>query len=103
MKQKLAGLQAKLKADQSWAEKLFALETPEAVQSLLTEQGLEFSLEEIDTLKNALVKAVARHQSGELSDEDLKSVAGGTIGTDLDNIINDLGNFITAGRKQMVD
>ncbi|MGI6647522.1 MAG: hypothetical protein ACOX5W_00255 [Bacillota bacterium] len=38
------------------AEKLFALETPEEVQSFLKGEGLEFSLEEINTVREALVK-----------------------------------------------
>jgi predicted ribosomally synthesized peptide with nif11-like leader len=74
MEQKLAQLQAKLEADGSLGEKLFALETPEEVQSLLKEQGIEFSLEEIDVLRKALVKTA---EKGELADEDLEGVAGG--------------------------
>lgn len=100
MEVKLIQLQAKLEADQSLAEKLFALETPGEVQSFLKEQGLEFSLDEINTLKDALVKAAAKPKSGELSDEDLEDVAGGSAGTALDDFINDVENFITVGGRR---
>lgn len=76
MEQKLAQLKAKLEADGSFGEKLFALETPEEVQSLLKGQGIEFSLEEIDMLRKALVKTA---EKGELTDEDLEDVAGGWV------------------------
>lgn len=77
MEQKLADLQAKIEADKGLAEKLFSLESAKDVQSLLKEQGLDFSVEEIDTLREALVKALAKSTDGELSDEDLEDVAGG--------------------------
>ncbi|MGI6490969.1 MAG: Nif11-like leader peptide family natural product precursor [Pelotomaculum sp.] len=47
MEERLAQLQAKLEADKELGEKLFSLETPEEVQGLLKEQGLDFSIEEI--------------------------------------------------------
>ncbi|NLB51697.1 MAG: Nif11-like leader peptide family natural product precursor [Syntrophomonadaceae bacterium] len=74
MEQKLAQLQAKIAADGSFLEKLFSLETPEEVQSLMKEAGIEFTLEEIDGLRKALVKTA---EKGELADEDLEGVAGG--------------------------
>jgi predicted ribosomally synthesized peptide with nif11-like leader len=91
--ERLTRLQAKLEADQSWAEKLFSLETPEEVQSFLKTQGLEFSLEEIDTLKNALVKAVTKSAGSELTDDDLEDVAGG--GSFWDDFIDALADLIT--------
>jgi predicted ribosomally synthesized peptide with nif11-like leader len=80
MEQKLAQLQAKLEADNSLVEKLFALETPEEVQSFLKDQGLDFSLEEINTVREALVKNLEKGE-GELSDADLENVAGGVAVT----------------------
>ena len=76
MEQKLAQLQAKIEADKGLGEKLFSLENPEDVQNLLKEQGIDFSLEEIDMLKQALVKVLEKDESGELSDDDLEDVAG---------------------------
>ncbi len=81
---------AKLEADKGLAEKIFGLETPEEVQSFLKTQGLEFSLEEIDSIKNALVKAV---QKGELTDDDLDDVAGGIAAT---TVIAGISATITA-------
>ncbi|KUG02624.1 hypothetical protein ASZ90_019992 [hydrocarbon metagenome] len=79
MEQKMNELLAKLEADNSLGEKLFLMETPEEVQTLLKEQGLEFSLEEIGMLKEVLIKSMEKGGSGELSDEDLENVAGGSI------------------------
>lgn len=100
MQEKLATLNAKLDADSALAEKLFSLENPTDVQSLLKEQGLEFSLEEISTIKDAVVKAVSKSTSGELSDEDLEDVAGGTVGQQVDQFIYKLTNFITVGGRR---
>jgi predicted ribosomally synthesized peptide with nif11-like leader len=77
VEQKLAQLQAKIEADKSLAEKLLSQENPQDVQSLLKEQGLDFSIEEIDMLRTALVKALEKNTGDELSDEDLENVAGG--------------------------
>lgn len=76
MEERLIQLQAKLEADESWAEKLFGLETADEVQSFLKEEGLEFSVDEINLFRDQLLKIV---QKGELSDEDLEDVAGGSI------------------------
>ncbi|HBQ86814.1 MAG TPA: hypothetical protein DD811_10110 [Syntrophomonas sp.] len=77
MEQKLAQLQAKIEADKTLAEKLLSQENPQDVQSLLKEQGLDFSIEEIDMLRQALVRALEKNAGDELSDEDLENVAGG--------------------------
>ena len=55
------------------------METPEEVKSFLQEQGMEFSLEEINTLRDGIVKAAQKAENGELSDEDLEDVAGGWV------------------------
>ncbi len=77
MEEKLVQLQTKIEADQSLAEKLFAMETPEEVQSLLKAEGLDFTLDEINMLKDALIKTLVKGENDELSDEDLEDVAGG--------------------------
>lgn len=81
MEKKLAQLQAKLEADTSFGEKLFSLETSEEVQNFLKEQGLEFSSEEINVLRDALLKVLEKGENGELSDESLEDVAGGIAAT----------------------
>jgi predicted ribosomally synthesized peptide with nif11-like leader len=81
MQDKYNQLQAKIEGDQGFAEKLFSSETPDKVQSLLKEQGLEFSLDEINSFKDALVKYLEKETNAELSDEDLEDVAGGIVMT----------------------
>lgn len=62
--------------DQDFAEKLVCLEEVEEVQELLAENGVDFTIEEI----NALKVSISNHlQEGELSDDDLGDVAGGLI------------------------
>lgn len=82
MQERLNQLQEKFKED-AFVEKLFSMETPENVQSLLHEEGLEFTLEEIAQLRDALVQALEKGENGELSDESLDGVAGGIINTGL--------------------
>lgn len=79
MEDKLVQLKEKLEAVDALAEKLFNLETPEEVQSLLKEQGLDFSFEEINSIKDALVKAAKKGEDGSLSDDQLEDVAGGIL------------------------
>lgn len=78
MEQKFATLQAKIEADNSLVEKLFALQSANEVQDFLKAQGMDFSMEEINILRDGIVKFVEkRSANGELSDADLEDVAGG--------------------------
>jgi predicted ribosomally synthesized peptide with nif11-like leader len=77
MEARLNQLQAKLEADPSIVENLFGIENPEAVQALLKDQGIDFTLEEIESLRVALVKVLEKGETDELSDDDLEEVAGG--------------------------
>ena len=79
MEERLTRLQAKLEADPSLGEKLFSLETAEEVQGFLCELELEFSIEEINMMRDVLVKILEKSNDGELSDEDLEEVAGGIL------------------------
>lgn len=79
MEEKYIKLQKKIKDEQGFAEKLFTLEKEEEVQSYLKENGLEFSLDEINNFKDELVKALKISKESELSDEALEGVAGGAI------------------------
>ena len=85
MEKRLTLLQAKLKADPSSGEKLFSLETAEEVQGFLHEMELEFSIEEINMLRDEMVVILAKTQTGELSDEDFEDVAGGSISSPIDD------------------
>jgi predicted ribosomally synthesized peptide with nif11-like leader len=79
MEERLIRLQDMLEQDKGLGEKLFAWETPEEVQGFLQDLGLEFTIEEIMTLHEALAKALEQKENGELSDEDLEEVAGGWV------------------------
>ena len=62
-------------ADEGFVKSLFAMETPEEVQTALRGKDVELSVEEIIKIKNMIVKKM---ESGEeLSDEELESVTGG--------------------------
>lgn len=75
MEEKLAQLLSKIEADEGLEEKFFNSETPEQVQSLLKEEGMDLTLEELNALKDCFMAAVG---NGELSDEALEGVAGGS-------------------------
>ena len=64
-------------ADKAFAEKVFGLDTAEAVQGALAEKGVELSVQEIVGIRDVLVK---QQESGEeIAPEQLKSVAGGIV------------------------
>jgi len=96
MEQKLAQLQAKIEADKGLAEKLFSMENAQDVQALLKEQGLDFSFDEINVMKEALVKALEKGGSSELSDDDLENVAGGIAITAIVALIGAIVGAVTA-------
>ncbi|MEN1761408.1 MULTISPECIES: hypothetical protein [Anoxynatronum] len=77
MEDKMMLLKQKLEADEKLAEKLFQLETAEEVQVLLKDNDVEMTLEEINTVREALIKAMERSEESELSEEDLEEVTGG--------------------------
>ncbi|KUG02622.1 hypothetical protein ASZ90_019990 [hydrocarbon metagenome] len=85
MQEKLNQLSAKLEADANLSEKLFRMQTPEEVQSLLKGEGLHFSLEEIRMLRDDIVKTL---ENDELLDEELDDVAGGSAQTVVKNVVN---------------
>ena len=64
-------------ADEGFVKSLFAMETPEEVQTALRGKDVELSVEEIIKIKNMIVKKM---ESGEeLSEEELEGVAGGFL------------------------
>lgn len=66
-------------ADKEFVEKILELESAEEVQAALKEKGLELTVEEINQIKEQLIKS---GESGEeVSDEELEQVAGGVVGT----------------------
>ncbi len=62
-------------SDEQFVKELFALETPEEIQAVLTNKDIDITIEDISELKELLTKK----EAGELSDEELEDVAGGNI------------------------
>lgn len=79
MEQKYTQLQAKMEENQNFTEKLFNLDSPEEVQNFLKQEGLDFTLEDINDLRNAIIAAAPKGEGGELSDDQLEGVAGGWV------------------------
>lgn len=70
----------KLGEDKEFAEKIFKEENEkEDVQTIAKEAGIELSLEEIVEAREIIVKVLDKQKEGELSDDDLESVAGGFL------------------------
>ena len=79
-------------ADEAFVKNLFELESAGEVQAALKEKGIEFSEEEIisirdfllkveesDITKEQLEKWTVQLEDGELSEEELENVAGGIV------------------------
>ncbi len=62
-------------SDEAYVKTLLELDTAEEVQASLKEKGVELSVEDITEAKNVLIQKA----NGELSDEDLDGVAGGSL------------------------
>lgn len=71
-------LEKKLKeifSDQAFVDKLVEMESAEAVRDALQEEGVEYSVEEIEMIREQLIQ---KSESGdELKKDQLKEVAGG--------------------------
>lgn len=63
--------------DEVFVKNLLAMETPEEVQAALQAKDIDFSVEEIVTIRDTVVQKLAA--GDELSDEDLENVAGGLV------------------------
>jgi predicted ribosomally synthesized peptide with nif11-like leader len=90
MNENVKMLNEKIKLDKEFAKKLVSLDTPEELQAYLKENEMEFSIEEMKTLKD-----VIKGKGGELSDDDLDGVAGG-------GIFEDIGGAIGGGLDDAV-
>ena len=62
-------------SDSKFAELLIQQETPEDVQILLKEKGIELTLEDITSVRNIL----EQQAEGELSEDNLENVSGGSL------------------------
>ena len=79
MEDKWVVLKQKMEAEEQLVEKLLQQETPEEVQVLLKENGVDLTMEEIVEAREVLIKALERAEEGELSEEDLEEVTGGAL------------------------
>ena len=62
-------------SDEEFVKSLMELETPEEVQKALAEKDIDLSVDDI----KKIAKLIQKKADGELSDEDLESVAGGSV------------------------
>lgn len=70
----------KLVDDKEFGEKIFKEENKaEDVQNIAKEAGIELTLEEVNEVKELIIKAYDSQNEGELSEEDLENVAGGLV------------------------
>jgi len=66
--------------DQSFIGKLLGLEDNAEVVGFLKSEGIELTIEEVDAIKNGIIKKMESKESGEeLSDSDLEEVSGGCV------------------------
>lgn len=86
----------KLVEDQEFVTKMLSCEEPEQVQKLFADNGVEVSLEEVKALGQSL--ATMAESDGELSEDDLEGVAGGSL-------LGAVSTIISAGKlvKTVVD
>ena len=71
-----------LSDNEAFLEAMKAAEGKEAVQKVFAEHGLDLTREEVD----AFVLLAERELSGELSEEDLESIAGGASGVKAEKV-----------------
>ena len=69
----------KLVNDKDFVTKMLVQETPEDVQGLFAENGVDVTLDEINDLGKAIYNASHEDDSETLSESELDSVAGGVI------------------------
>lgn len=73
-------MEEKIKAlveDQVFVNKTLSCQEPEQVQALFAENGVELSLEEVKAIGQGL--AAMSESDGELNEDDLEGVAGGSL------------------------
>ena len=82
-------------ADEAFVRQLFSLETPEEAQAALKAKGIALSIDEIQKLRDLLLRA--SQEGDELSVEQLDNVAGGYLdiitGIIITIAINDVKSF----------
>ena len=81
-------------SNEKFVKSLMELNTPEEVQKALSEKDIDLSVDEIKKIAELLQKKA----NGELTDEDLENVAGGSISL---GIV--IGIYVAIGAAYVVD
>lgn len=79
MKKSVEALLKKMIEDKTFAEKIISQTEREKVIEIARNEGIEIISEDIDEANEAISKALQVKKEGELTDEELESVAGGSI------------------------
>jgi len=69
----------KMGEDKSFAEKILTQTEKKEVIEIAKDEGIELTMEDIDEVNEMLTKALQAKKEGELSEEELESVAGGVV------------------------
>ncbi|MDD4565950.1 MAG: Nif11-like leader peptide family natural product precursor [Eubacteriales bacterium] len=69
----------KMGEDKAFAEKILSQTEKEKVIEIAKGEGIDFTMEDIDEINEAVAKALQQKNDGELSEEELESVAGGIL------------------------
>ena len=79
-------------ANEDFAKELFGKQTAEEAQALLKDNGVEFTLDEVNQIGDG-IRIIAKKQAegGELSEADLESVSGGV---DMSGLAEDVGETL---------
>lgn len=72
--------------DQEFVTKLLACEEPEQVQKLFADNGVDVTLDDVKALGQSL--SVMAESDGELSEDDLEGVAGGSLMSVVSTVIS---------------
>ena len=65
-------------SDKEFLAELISMEIPEEIQAALAEKDIEFTIDEICTMKKMVEKGIEKAAAGEeLSEEEMEKVAGG--------------------------
>ena len=69
-------------SDEEFVKELFSKETPEEAKALLEEKDIDFSVEDPIKLREIIIAKMeqqASSEEGELGEDELKDVSGGTL------------------------
>ena len=69
-------------SDEEFVKELFSKETPEEAKALLEEKDIDFSIEDLVKLREIIIAKMeqqASSEDGELGEDELKDVSGGTL------------------------